>query len=240
MHRGLYFPAVSPEPTLFAGELLLGLDTGSPLLSVAAARRAGPVAVRSGAQQASRSLTLLIDEVLSELGVSVRDLEGIVALAGPGSFTGLRVGLATALGLAEALGRPATTVPTLLALAAAVPARPGERVLAAVDALRGEWFVQAFAAGSGPTIASPPAALGPPERVPAAALEARVAEHRVGFGLPALLGERGGAVSEPGPLAPVALRLCFEAPQLWDPLLLTRPLYLREPQVTLPAGRSNP
>ncbi|HEX4952332.1 MAG TPA: tRNA (adenosine(37)-N6)-threonylcarbamoyltransferase complex dimerization subunit type 1 TsaB [Thermoanaerobaculia bacterium] len=223
---------MSTEPTLFAGRLLLALDTGSPRLSVAAAVRGETAAVRSGAQQASRSLTLLIDEVLCELGASVREVDGIVALAGPGSFTGLRVGLATALGLAEALGCPATTVPTLQALAAAAPARPGERVLAAVDALRGEWFVQPFAAG--PCSAGEgPAEQGPPERVSAAALEAMAAERFVGFGLPALLAGRAGRVLEPGSLAPVALRLAFAAPQVWDSLLLTRPLYLREPQVTL-------
>ncbi|MBC7460988.1 MAG: tRNA (adenosine(37)-N6)-threonylcarbamoyltransferase complex dimerization subunit type 1 TsaB, partial [Thermoleophilia bacterium] len=74
-------------------------------------------------------------------------IEAIVVGTGPGGFTGLRVGVATARGLAEALGVPLYGVESLLVLAAATAtARVGERVWGAIDARRGEYFVQPFMA----------------------------------------------------------------------------------------------
>ncbi len=140
------------------GPLLL-LDTGSPRVSVAVARmvqdRVAPdievVAARSIEQQRSSAHLLdLIGEALAEAGITVRDLGGIAVLRGPGSFTGLRIGLATVLGLHQALGVPATALPSLQVMAAAVGAREGEVVIAAVDALRGDWSAQAFSAGTVP------------------------------------------------------------------------------------------
>ena len=131
------------------GPLLL-LDTGSPLVSVAVARDGAVVASRSIEQQRSSAHLLdLIGEVLAEAGITVRDLGGIAVLRGPGSFTGLRIGLATVLGLHQALGVPATALPSLQVMAAAVEIPEGETVIAAVDALRGDWSAQAFAAGPG-------------------------------------------------------------------------------------------
>jgi len=133
------------------GGLVLALDAGSPVVSVAVGRggevlAAGAVAL----QRSSTQLLALVAEVLAAAAATPADLAGIVALAGPGSFTGLRVGLATALGLVQALGVRAQAVPTLAALAAASEAPPGSLVIAAVDALRGEWSAQAFRAGPVP------------------------------------------------------------------------------------------
>ena len=61
--------------------------------------------------RSSGRLLEMIAEVLAEAGAKPADLGGVVALAGPGSFTGLRIGLATALGLHQALGVPATASP---------------------------------------------------------------------------------------------------------------------------------
>jgi tRNA threonylcarbamoyl adenosine modification protein YeaZ len=133
------------------GGLVLALDAGSPVVSVAVGRggevlAAGAVAL----QRSSTQLLALVAEVLAAAAVTPADLAGVVALAGPGSFTGLRVGLATALGLVQALGVRAQAVPTLAALAAASETPPGGLVIAAVDALRGEWSAQAFRAGAVP------------------------------------------------------------------------------------------
>jgi tRNA threonylcarbamoyl adenosine modification protein YeaZ len=98
---------------------VLGLDTGSPLVSVAVTCGDRVLAERATElRRSSERLVGLIDDVLTAAGVSPGALHGVVALRGPGSFTGLRVGLATALGLSQGLGCLAAAPPTLLVLAA--------------------------------------------------------------------------------------------------------------------------
>jgi tRNA threonylcarbamoyladenosine biosynthesis protein TsaB len=87
-----------------------------------------------GGHAAQRSL-VLVDEVLARAGRAPGDLSRIVAGCGPGSFTGLRIGIATARGLALGLGLPCSGVSTLAALAAGAPG-----ALALIDARRGELF----------------------------------------------------------------------------------------------------
>src|SRR5437899_12792703 len=77
----------------------------------------------------SERLMVAVDQLLSDAGWTAGDLEGLAVAVGPGSFTGLRVGLSTVKGLALALRIPAATVPTRDAMAAmrsiaALPARP--------------------------------------------------------------------------------------------------------------------
>jgi hypothetical protein len=150
--------------------LVLALDAGSPIVSVAAGLRGVVLAARAvPLERSSTQLLALVDEVLAAAGARAADLAGVVALAGPGSFTGLRVGLATALGLHQALGLRALALPTLAAMAAmaaASGAPPGALVIAAVDALRGEWSAQAFRAGD-PMPLMPPALPPAPFRFPA-------------------------------------------------------------------------
>ena len=87
-----------------------------------------------GGHAAQRAL-VLVDEVLARAACEARDIAQIVVGCGPGSFTGLRIGIATARGLALALDRPCIGVSTLEALAAGAPGG-----LALVDARRGELF----------------------------------------------------------------------------------------------------
>lgn len=90
-------------------------------------------------------LALGIEEVLREAGLRAPDLDRLVVDVGPGLFTGLRVGVATAIGLGEGLGRPIVCV-TSLELLARGAALEGVRdtVVVAVDARRGEVFVQTY------------------------------------------------------------------------------------------------
>jgi tRNA threonylcarbamoyladenosine biosynthesis protein TsaB len=86
----------------------------------------------------SEALMGMVDEVLREAGVESRALDAVVCGAGPGSFTGLRIGLATAKGLCFALGRPLALVSSLEALAARAP--EGSRVCAVIDAHKAEVY----------------------------------------------------------------------------------------------------
>jgi tRNA threonylcarbamoyladenosine biosynthesis protein TsaB len=213
---------------------LLALDTGSPLVSVALARDGAVVASRSVEQERSSTRLLeMVREVLEEAGIGTGDLGAIAVLRGPGSFTGLRIGLATALGLHQALGIPATALPSLQALALSMGT--AGRVIAAVDALRGDWSAQGFEDGR---------PLGEMELVPGPELprlagggEAVVA----GFGVSRLREAPGWPAGlrllEPGPLAPAAALLAAAPETVWDPALLTSAIYSRPPAVTLPKPR---
>src|SRR4030095_16768186 len=91
----------------------------------------------------SERLMVAVDRLLADAGWTVTDLEGIAVSVGPGSFTGLRVGIATAKGLAVALGLPVAPVPTLDALAATLPfaAVP---VCPLLDARKGEVYCSLY------------------------------------------------------------------------------------------------
>jgi tRNA threonylcarbamoyl adenosine modification protein YeaZ len=213
---------------------LLALDTGSPLVSVALAQDGAVVASRSVEQErSSRRLLEMIQEVLDAAGIRIGDLGALAVLRGPGSFTGLRIGLATTLGLHQALGIPATALSSLQALAAS--AGTNGIVIAAVDALRGDWSAQAFEDGR---------PLGEMELVPGPELprlagggEAVVA----GFGVSRLAEVPGWPADlrllEPGPLAPAAAILAASPETVWDPALLTSAIYSRPPAISLPKNR---
>jgi tRNA threonylcarbamoyladenosine biosynthesis protein TsaB len=89
-------------------------------------------------ERTSRAVTLLedVDALLRQSGTQTRDIEALAVGIGPGSFTGVRIGLATARGLAFALGIPVAGVSTLDALEAGAPGG-----LPVIDARRREVFV---------------------------------------------------------------------------------------------------
>lgn len=234
---GEYTAAVStaPEPSasLPHNALVLALDAASPIVSVAVARGGVPLAVRSvELRKSSERLLGLMDEVLAEAGAGVRDVAAMVALSGPGSFTGLRVGLATVLGCHQATGLRAAAVPTLPVLALAAGLENGT-VWAMVDAIRGEWFGQPFRLAPG----AAPEALAEPRLLTSDELLAEAPETLVGFGLGRLPGESGRRIV-PTELASAALRFVALSPPIWDATGLTRPLYLRAPEVSEPRPRS--
>lgn len=227
----LYFSSVMVDSSL-----LLAIDAASPRVSVAVGRGEEVLSERAvEIERSSARLVDLIGEVLAEAGARPADLGGVVALRGPGSFTGLRVGLATALGLHQALGVRATAISTLHVLSTLADgfwtAGTVGTVVAAVDALRGEWSVQSFNPSSDMELL-------PGGEIPR--LFPGDAGTVVGFGvsrLAALPGWPEGIwLQEGGPLAGAAVRLAAtlasDRDLDWDPDLLVRPLYSRPPAVT--------
>jgi len=150
--------------------IVLGLDTATTASAVALrldggasseARDDPPPGAHPG--HATRLLELA-HELLLEQGIGWSELGRIAVGVGPGTFTGLRVGVATARGLAQSLGIDLVGVSSLRALAEPVLGSEGgaRRVLAVLDARRGEAFVAAYeTADRGPVELVAPVALAP-------------------------------------------------------------------------------
>lgn len=181
----------------------------------------------------------LVRDVMAQAGCGFGALDRIGVTAGPGSFTGLRVGLAFAQGLGAALDRPVVGLSTLDALAASLrdeasgDAPPSDAPTAAlIDARRGQVYARLFADGAP---LGPDAALTLEEaarRIVALGRPARL----VGGGAPVLMDAYPGlkpALVDPRPApAPEALaKLALAA----DPGAGARPIYLRAPDATPPS-----
>ena len=207
--------------------LCLGLDTALGACSVALAGAGGIVAQRWQAMGTghAEALAPMTDALMREAGVAFGDLERIAVTTGPGTFTGQRIGLAFARGLALALKIPCIGVTTLEAMAAAALAeRPERPVLAAIDARRGEVYAQTF----GPD--------GTPEGAPAL-LTLEAAEALVTADI-TLAGSAAEALAAHGGVAsairqPDAAFIALMA-RMRDDRGLPQPLYLRAPDAKLP------
>ena len=120
---------------------ILAIDTASSVSSVAVASEGklqAEVTVEAGRTH-SETLLSHIEGALSFAGVERSALRGVAVSIGPGSFTGLRIGLATAKAIAYGLGIPLVGVSTLAALALAFPV-PGVYTLALMDAQKGNAY----------------------------------------------------------------------------------------------------
>lgn len=128
---------------------VLAADTATEWGSVAVVGPGGTLAERSAHVPGGHLEWLIpaIDDLLAGSRLTRDDIEGFAVSLGPGGFTGLRIGVATAAAWAHAAGRPLVGISTLEAIAAGV----GETgvILAAVDARRGEVAAALFACGSG-------------------------------------------------------------------------------------------
>jgi tRNA threonylcarbamoyladenosine biosynthesis protein TsaB len=135
--------------------MLLALETSDRLCAACLIDQATATVVTSktidiGRGHAERMMGL-ISEVLGGAQTDYKALTGLAVCVGPGSFTGIRVGLATATGLSVALDLPVRGVTSLQALAtAAISEARGRTVLALVDAHRGDVYVQMFSASGQP------------------------------------------------------------------------------------------
>lgn len=169
-------------------------------------------------------LIALVDRVLAKAGLTLDQIERIAVTVGPGSFTGIRVGVAAARGFSLALDIPAVGVTTLSVIAAAHrPQAAGRPILVAMDAKRGEVYLQTFGADGLP-VNEPQAMLIEDAQALAAAFDGLLA----GSAVPLLRAEAGttsvDTVANVFPIADVA-RL-GAAMEVGDK---PKPLYLRGP-----------
>lgn len=124
-----------------------GIDCSAALFDSSAGKLLSAVSEEIGKGHAER-LMAVIDQALDEAGVDLHAIGKIAVVIGPGSFTGIRVGVAAARGLALSLGLECVGVSTLETLAAShlAAGRSSGPVLVAMDAKREEVYAQAFAA----------------------------------------------------------------------------------------------
>ncbi len=130
---------------------ILAIDTTTPSGSVALLEDRtllGEANVESAATHSAR-LFRSIDFLLGAFGKDVQDLDAFAVAAGPGSFTGIRIGVGAAKALAFASGKPVAPVSTLLALAAKLAADGARLVCPLLDAKREEIYAGLFEAREG-------------------------------------------------------------------------------------------
>lgn len=214
--------------------MLLAFDTALGACSAAVLRDGVMLATRSEPMERGHQerLAPMVAETMGAAGAEFPELDRLVVTIGPGSFTGLRVGLAFAKGLSLALDRPCLGIGTLEALSAS--STPGFTA-AAIDARRGRVYLQAFLDET-PLMA--------PDLLDLAEAAARLAElHRdgpariIGPGATLLEGIIPGAAIDPRPAPDIAdlARLATARP---SPAAPPRPLYLRAPDALTIAERA--
>src|SRR5690349_12511663 len=124
--------------------LILAVETATLGGSIAIVRGAEVIAGSNGDPAISHSNTLLadLDQLLNHAKIKLSEIDLFAVAAGPGSFTGLRIGIATIKALAATLARPTAAIPTLQAVALA--GGPADASVALLPAGRGEVFAQLF------------------------------------------------------------------------------------------------
>jgi tRNA threonylcarbamoyl adenosine modification protein YeaZ len=211
---------------------VLAIDTALEACSAAVLDTGGGItASESVAMTRGHAETLmpLIARVMNSAGIEFAQLDRIAVTTGPGSFTGLRVGISAARGIALAAGKPAVGLSTLAALAAPLIATDdGTQVVAAIDARHEHTYLQVFGVNGrtlvGPRMASlrdaARAATTAPARIVGSAAKNMAAAWPKGAEPPLSVEQRGAPDIE------WIARLGAAATDGYSP---PKPLYLREP-----------
>lgn len=225
--------------------MILGIDTSTLHASVAVVSDGDALAEReSDVRTHSERIIALVDEVLGEVGCQIADLEGIAVGAGPGSFTGLRIGMATAKGLCYAAGKPLWAVSSLaaLALAASRVADPGALLVPVLDARRKEVFVGYFRGGPRGLESIAPEAVMAPSQVAGAVAAAGDNAVLFGDGVALYRDKLAGAGALlDAPLRPAAADVARLAATA-DPadLAAVAPVYIRKSEAEIRYPDGNP
>ena len=145
--------------------LILSLETATPGGSIFLTRGADELAASKGNPQVSHSNSILaeINECLNHAGLKLANIDLFACASGPGSFTGLRIGIATLKALAATLDRPCVGVPTLNAIAQSVG--KSKATVSLLPAGRGEVFAQMFSVSVDEIVALDAAAHLSPQRL---------------------------------------------------------------------------
>ncbi|MBN1531639.1 MAG: tRNA (adenosine(37)-N6)-threonylcarbamoyltransferase complex dimerization subunit type 1 TsaB [Spirochaetes bacterium] len=124
---------------------ILLIDTASDLeIAVARGSRGGTALAPAAASSHAVTLFDTIRRCLEGAGISTRDIELLGVGTGPGSFTGIRIAVATARMLAQLLKIPLVGIPSQELYASSLPASPGEQIMVAFDAKKGRVFGAAY------------------------------------------------------------------------------------------------
>jgi tRNA threonylcarbamoyladenosine biosynthesis protein TsaB len=218
--------------------LILAIDTALDACAAAVldTTTSKVIALESQAMKRGHAEALmpLIARVMKESGIAFAALDRIAATTGPGSFTGLRVGLSAARGIGLAAGKPVVGVTTLTAYAAPIVSENGEQpIISAIDARHDHVYLQVVS-GSGGALVTPRVA------PVSGALEA------ARFGAPHLVGNAAKILADRWPAdAPPPVKIDVQAAPdiVWvawlgaavDPATaLARPFYLRAPDAKPP------
>ena len=128
-------------------EYILNIETATKNCSVALAKGGKTIVCKEIAEEGyshAERLHVFIEEIIKEAGITLNDLSAIAVSQGPGSYTGLRIGVSAAKGLCYALGIPLIAVDTLQALASQVAISNG-LIIPMIDARRMEVYSAVFA-----------------------------------------------------------------------------------------------
>ena len=125
---------------------ILSIETSTSICSVAIHEQGELLALAEIMEPGvhAEKLVSLVDAVLKQANLRLVDLAAIAVSQGPGSYTGLRIGVSTAKGIAYALDIPLIGINTLQAMAASQSIAEGEYVVAVLDARRKEVYTQTF------------------------------------------------------------------------------------------------
>lgn len=218
---------------------ILGLDAATAACS-AALYEDGRILAEAAAAMEHGHAQALVPMILTVMaGHSFASLDAIAVTRGPGGFTGIRVGLATARGLGLAAQRPVVGVTTFAAVARAVESSPGERrnLLVLIESKRRDLYAQLYSAEGRP-LAEPAALM--PEDLPAYAGEGALLLAGDGAARAAPVFGRAASLA-PGPGRPEAAAVAALAAELLaeagPPPSPPAALYLRAPDVTVPKER---
>lgn len=222
------------------GFRLCAVDTSTALGSVALFEDDRLVAesARRVSNAHGESLLPMIDELFAKAGYKSTDIARWCVGIGPGSFTGVRIGVATVKGIvlgtgAEVVGVSSLEAMAALALQTAEPSRPPPVIIAAIDAIRGELYLQvAGGARSEPVCLSPDAIAGWLQGVTDAPDVVVVGEAATKISLPS----RNVTVLAAGDLALPHARGVAALGRRKDPVRpdLLEPVYVRAPEITTP------
>ena len=213
--------------------IVLAFDCAVQGLGVAVVRDGVTLASRreEGREQAARLVPVIAD-VMQEAGVEKHALSLIAVTTGPGSFTGVRVGLAAARGLAVALGIPLAGVATTACLLAQAEAG-GRLAVAAIDSHLGDWFCAIRAGRTAPFVASTEGLAAHLDGKPCLVVGPEA--DRLAPLLPDARAQM--ALPDPATLARLALEAGVESWRVSNRTEgLPRPLYLRGVNITTPDG----